>query len=72
MNRILRQKKRYAKPELKAIALDREISLMMASDPGGGVTPPFPSAPSPSPGFKGPQIISQDDVFGGKTPFPTE
>ena len=53
------------------ISIDREISLMLLSEPGGGITPPFPSAPKPSPG-KDFGITSHEDVFGGSTPVPKE
>ena len=71
MDNAFKLKKEYTKPAIENISIDREISLMLLSEPGGGVTPPFPSAPKPSPG-KDFGITSHEDVFGGSTPFPKE
>lgn len=63
-------KKRYLKPELMVVAIDQEIALVMMSDPGGGVTPPFGSSVSPSSEtiVSNPNVVSQEDVFGGVAP----
>lgn len=70
MNNIPKIKKRYTKPELVAVAIDQEITLVMISDPGGGVTPPFGSSVSPSSEsiVTNPNVVSQEDVFGGGAP----
>ena len=68
MDNAFKLKKEYTKPAIENISIDREISLMLLSEPGGGVTPPFPSAPKPSPGMDF-GITSHDEVFGTNTPF---
>lgn len=69
-------KRKYVKPELVMIPIDRQVALQLMSDPGGGVTPPLfgPLAPNPyeRPFSDSPGGVSKEDVFGGHSPFPQE
>jgi hypothetical protein len=61
-------KKRYLKPELMAVPIDQEITLVMFSDPGGGGTPEDPLNAPANPSSTVFPNSTQEGVFGSGAP----